>query len=78
MPISNTPIVGTYHWSSSDWMYRDLAELIRRRILVNGELYICPAVGISMRNASKPWKAFGVERMIPLGTPEDYESYLNE
>ena len=78
VPISNTPIVGTYHWSSSDWMYRDLAELIRRRILVNGELYICPAVGISMRNASKPWKAFGVERMIPLGTPEDYESYLNE
>lgn len=77
VPISNTPIVGTYHWSNSDWMYRDLAELIRRKIYVNDELYICPAVKISMNNASKPWIGFPVERMICLGTPEDYEEYTN-
>jgi|TARA_R110002167_G_scaffold15332_2_gene61155 dTDP-glucose pyrophosphorylase len=77
VPISTTPIVGTYHWRSSDWMYRDLAELIRRKIYVNNELYICPAVLISMRNANKPWIGFPVERMISLGTPEDYEAYTH-
>ena len=75
--ISTTPIVGTYHWSNSDWMYRDLSELIRRQIYVNNELYICPAVQISMNNANKLWKGFPVERMISLGTPEDYEKYTN-
>lgn len=76
-PISDTPIVGTYHWTNSRWMYRDLAGVTgSSKNTVNGEYYVCSAVAISVEHANKPWRSFGVDRMIPLGTPEDYEAYI--
>jgi len=77
LPISDTPIVGIYHWTSSEWMYRDIARTIQKNIRTNGEFYLCNAAAIAVEHATKPWKCFHVDRMIPLGTPEDYEAYTN-
>ena len=78
LPISDTPIVGIYHWASSEWMYRDIVRTIKQDIRTNGEFYLCNSAAVSIENANKPWKCFHVDRMIPLGTPEDYEAYNNE
>ena len=77
LPISSTPICGIYHWSNSEWMYRDIANILRNDIRTNGEFYLCDAVALSVERANRPWKSFQVDRMIPLGTPEDYETYTN-
>lgn len=77
MPISSTPIVGIYHYSKSLSMYRDIKNILENNIRTNGEFYVCDAVARSVQGASKPWRAFEVTRMIPLGTPEDYETYTN-
>ena len=78
LPISSTPICGIYHWASSEWMYRDIVRTIKQDIRTNGEFYLCNSAAISIEQANKPWKAFEVDRMIPLGTPEDYEAYFND
>jgi hypothetical protein len=77
VPISSTPICGIYHWRNSIWMYRDISRIIKNNIRTNKEFYLCDAVAISVEHANKPWRALEVDRMIPLGTPEDYETYTN-
>jgi len=58
-------------------MYRDISRIIKNNIRTNNEFYLCDAVAISVEHANKPWRALEVDRMIPLGTPEDYETYTN-
>ena len=76
--ISETPICGIYHWRNSVWMYRDIASILKNNIRTNGEFYVCDAAALSIEKSHKPWRAVPVDRMIPLGTPEDYEAYTNE
>lgn len=79
IPFSDWPIVGTYHWSNTKWMFRDLAGLLKdERNRVNGEFYVCSAAAVSVAHANRPWKSFAVDKMIPLGTAEDYEAYIND
>ena len=77
MPISSTPIVGIYHYADSRHMYSNIRNILKNNIRTNGEFYVCDAVARSVQNSRKPWRAFEVTRMIPLGTPEDYEAYTN-
>ena len=58
-------------------MYRAIKNILDKDIRTNGEFYVCDAVARSVQNSNKPWKSFQVDRMIPLGTPEDYETYTN-
>jgi dTDP-glucose pyrophosphorylase len=76
-PISSTPIVGIYHYADSIEMYRAIKNILDKDIRTNGEYYVCDAVARSVQTSNKPWKAFQVDRMIALGTPEDYETYTN-
>lgn len=76
-PISSTPIVGIYHWRDGIAMYRDIRYIMKQGITTNNEFYVCDAVSRAIDTAKNPWKAFEVTRMIPLGTPEDYEAYTN-
>lgn len=77
MPISSTPICGIYHYADSRHMYSSIKNILKNNIRTNGEFYVCDAVARSVQNSNKPWRAFEVTRMIPLGTPEDYEAYTN-
>ena len=76
-PISDTPICGIYHWRNSIWMYRDIARILKNNIRTNNEFYLCDAASIAVEHANKPWRSLAVDKMIPLGTPEDYEAYTN-
>ena len=77
MPISSTPIVGIYHYADSILMYRAIKNILDNNIRTNGEYYVCDAVARSVQTSNKPWMSFQVDRMIALGTPEDYETYTN-
>lgn len=77
VPISSTPICGIYHYADSRHMYSSIKNILKNNIRTNGEFYVCDAVARSVQNSNKPWRAFEVTRMIPLGTPEDYEAYTN-
>lgn len=76
-PISSTPIVGIYHYADSIEMYRAIKNILDKDIRTNGEYYVCDAVARSVQTSNKPWMSFQVDRMIALGTPEDYETYTN-
>jgi len=75
IPISDTAIVGSYHYTDSREMFELLRQLIQMRVTVNGEYYVRSTIDSSINTCNKPWKSFRVEQMIPLGTPRDYEKY---
>ena len=75
--ISNKATVGLYYFRQGKDFVKAADSTIERQIMVGGEYYVCPVYNefIAMR---KKVKAFLVEEMWSLGTPEDvykFEKY---
>lgn len=75
--ISNNATVGIYGWKKGNDFIKYANQMIEKNITTNNEFYNCPVYNEAISDG-KIIKPFFVKKMIPLGTPEDLENYLNE
>jgi dTDP-glucose pyrophosphorylase len=74
-PISDMATVGIYYWSRGSDYVKYAKQMIAKEITVNGEFYVAPVYNEAIADGKK-FRAFGVEQMWGLGTPEDLEHYV--
>lgn len=75
-PISEDATVGFYYWKKGSDFVKYARQMIEANFRTNGEFYVCPVFNMAI-NDGKKIKAFHVDKMWGLGTPEDLERYLN-
>lgn len=73
--ISNLATVGGYYWKRGSDFVKYANHMIRKNIRVNGEFYVCPVYNEAIED-NKKISTIKVDKMIPLGTPEDLKCYL--
>lgn len=75
-PISNIATVGIYYWKRGSDYVKYAEQMIQQNIRHNNEFYVCPVFNEAIKDG-KTVKAYMIEKMWGLGTPEDLEFYLN-
>ena len=75
MPISNKATVGIYFWSKGSEYVTYVEQMIEKNIRTNNEFYVCPVFNEAIAD-SKDIRAYDVEEMHGLGTPEDLKNFL--
>ena len=75
--ISNKATVGVYYWRHGSDYIKFAKEMIKKNLRVNNEFYVCPVYNNAI-DAKKKIKAFNVDEMMGLGTPEDLNSFLKK
>lgn len=75
-PISDNATAGIYYWKKGSNFVRYADQMIRKDIRTNNEFYIAPVYNEAIKHYNKI-KAFQIEKMWGLGTPEDLQTYLN-
>lgn len=75
--ISDMATVGIYYWSKGSDYVRYAEKMISENRRVNNEFYVAPVYEDAIRE-DKKIKAYQVEQMWGLGTPEDLEIFLRE
>ena len=75
--ISNQATVGVYYWRHGSDYIKFAKEMIKKNLRVNNEFYVCPVYNNAI-DAKKKIKAFNVDEMMGLGTPEDLNSFLKK
>lgn len=73
--VSNKATAGVYFWQYGSEFVKTANSMIKKNIRANNEFYVAPAVNETIQAGGKV-KAFDVNEMIALGTPEDLEIYL--
>lgn len=76
-PISEDATVGFYYWKHGKDFVKYAKQMIEKNIRVNNEFYVCPVFNEAIADGKKI-KAFHVDKMWGLGTPEDLEKYLQK
>lgn len=76
-PISDDATVGFYYWKHGSDFVKYAKQMISKNIRVNNEFYVCPVFNEAIADGKKI-KAFHVDKMWGLGTPEDLEKYLQK
>lgn len=76
-PISDNATVGYYFWKNGSDFVKYAEQMIEKNIRVNNEFYVCPVFNQAIENG-KEIRAFNVEGMWGLGTPEDLKYYLEK
>lgn len=74
-PISDDATVGFYYWKRGSDFVKYAKQMIEKNIRVNNEFYVCPVFNEAIEDGKKI-KAFHVDKMWGLGTPEDLEKFL--
>ena len=74
-PISDNATVGYYFWKHGSDFVKYAEQMIEKNIRVNNEFYVCPVFNQAIEDG-KEIRAFNVEGMWGLGTPEDLDYYL--
>ncbi|MDI9817837.1 MULTISPECIES: HAD-IA family hydrolase [unclassified Legionella] len=74
--ISNQATVGIYYWTHGSDYVRYARQMIAKNIRVNNEFYVAPVYNEAIADGMK-FKAYAVDRMWGLGTPEDLQHFLN-
>ena len=69
--ISEKATVGLYYFAKGRYFVEAAKKMIAKNIRVNNEFYVCPAFNEIV--AEKFVRNFDVDRMLGLGTPEDFE-----
>ena len=77
-PISKYATVGIYLFVRGKWFVDAAIDMIIANDRVNGEFYVCPVYNYMLRNKHR----VGIynipsESMHGLGTPQDFENYIN-
>jgi len=75
MPISNKATVGIYYWSKGSDYVTYAEQMINKNIRTNNEFYVCPVFNEAIAD-NKEIRAYNIEEMHGLGTPEDLENFL--
>lgn len=75
-PISNDATVGIYYWAKGSDYIKYAEQMISKNIRTNNEFYVCPVFNEAI-NDGKIIRAFHVDEMWGLGTPEDLKSFQN-
>jgi len=75
-PISDDATVGFYYWKRGSDFVKYAKQMIKKNIRVNNEFYVCPVFNEAIA-AGKKIKAYHIDKMWGLGTPEDLQAYLN-
>lgn len=75
-PVSNHALTGIYYWKTAASMFKGIEMMIAANDKTNGEFYICPSINYLLRN--ELWEIFEVNSMNGVGTPEDYEKYIDD
>jgi NDP-sugar pyrophosphorylase family protein len=69
--ISEKATVGLYYFAKGRFFVEGAKQMIAKNIRVNNEFYVCPAFNEIV--TERFVRNFDVERMLGLGTPEDFE-----
>jgi hypothetical protein len=75
--ISHEASCGIYYWKKGSEYVRLAEEMIANNIRVNNEFYVCPVYNQLFAINGKV-KVYRANNMHGLGTPEDYQHYLNK
>ena len=75
--ISNNATVGIYYWAKGKDYVNYAQQMIKKKILVNNEYYVCPVFNEAI-NDGKKIAISKVNKMRGLGTPEDLRTYIQE
>lgn len=74
-PISEWATVGFYYWRDGRHFIQGAEAMIAADDRVNGEFYTCPVYNYTI--PGRYTRAFVVDRMQGIGTPEDLQTWLN-
>lgn len=74
--ISNQATVGIYYWARGKDYVHYAKQMIAKEIRVNNEYYVAPVYNEAIADGLKI-KAYAVDKMWGLGTPEDLQHFLN-
>lgn len=75
--ISNLASIGIYYWKHGSDYVESAEEMIKYKLKVNGEYYVCPTYSILI-NKGKKIRTFDIDKNKFYGTgiPEDLEYFL--
>ena len=76
-PISDIATVGIYYYKKGSDFVNNAKKMIEKNIRVNNEFYVCPVYN-ELISEQKKIRAFNVEKMWGLGTPEDLNLFLTK
>ncbi len=74
-PISNQATAGVYYFKHGSDFVRYARQMIQLDIRTQGEFYICPVFNELLKEKKKV-RAFPVQKVWSLGTPEDVHSFV--
>lgn len=74
-PISDQATVGFYYWSKGSDFVKYAEQMIQKNVRVNNEFYSCPVYNEAIQDG-KTITAYHVDKMWPLGTPDQLLYYL--
>lgn len=74
-PISDYACAGIYYWRYGSDFVTYAEKMISENRRVNGEFYVAPVYEQAISDG-KTVGIYEVDTMTPLGTPEDYEKYI--
>ena len=75
-PISDQATVGIYFYKHGSEYVKYAEQMIEKNIRSSGEFYVCPVYNEYIQD-NKKIKVKNCDKMYGLGTPEDYNIYLN-
>lgn len=75
-PISDKPTVGVYYFGAGKYFVWAAKQMIAKDIRTRNEYYVCPTFNEVIGDGAKIVD-YPVEGMKGLGTPEDYDNYMN-
>lgn len=75
-PISDLATCGVYYYKSGKDFVKYAEQMIEKNIRTKCEFYICPIYNEFISDNKKIY-TYNVDKMHPIGTPEDLSSYLN-
>ncbi len=73
--ISNQATVGIYYWARGSDYVHYAKQMIAKNHRVNNEFYVAPVYNEAIAEGLK-FKAYAVDKMWGLGTPEDLQHFL--
>jgi dTDP-glucose pyrophosphorylase len=76
--ISRHATCGIYYYGAARYFIESANKMIAANDRVNNEFYVCPAFNHFLANNVVRVGIYPVKKMIGLGTPEDYEAYIED
>jgi thiamine pyrophosphate-dependent acetolactate synthase large subunit-like protein len=75
--VSNEATVGIYFWKRGSDYVKYAEQMINKNIRVNNEFYVAPVYNEALEDGKKV-KIFNIDKMWGLGTPEDFEYFVEK